>query len=87
MVYPKDTNLKGKTKGANKMLNKYDIVAGTTTCASKNGTFVELEDGQQAWIHRIYLPRNTKVLCTVYEVKESGFPVLMLDSVDYRDIA
>ena len=69
------------------MFEKYDCVAGTTICASKKGTFVELAGGKTGWINRVWLPKGTKVICTVYGVKESGLPILNLDSVNYEEVA
>lgn len=69
------------------MYEKYDTVIGITAGASSKGTFVELIGGKNGWISRVYLPRGVSVLCTVYEVKEDGFPILNLDSVRYKEAA
>ena len=71
----------------NKMFEKYDNVIGTTTCASSKGTFVELVGGQIGWISRVHLPSGVSVICTVYGIKEDGFPILNLDSVRYQEAA
>lgn len=67
------------------MVEKYDSVIGTTTSASSKGTFVELASGRSGWINRVHLPSGVTVLCTVYDVKEDGFPILNLDSVRYAE--
>lgn len=65
------------------MIEKYDCVTATTTGASSKGTFVELKDGKVGWISRTFLPNGINVICTVVHVKDDGFPILMLDSVQY----
>ena len=69
------------------MYEKFDSVIGVTTCRSGNGTFVELDGGQTAWINRVCLPEGLNVICTVHGIKENGFPILNLDSVNYEDVA
>ncbi len=69
------------------MFEKYDSIIGTTTCASSKGTFVELTDGRSGWINQVHLPSGVSVICTVYAVKEDGFPILTLDSVRYEEAA
>lgn len=66
------------------MFEKYDSVIGTTIGTSSKGTFVEISGGQTGWINRVRLPMGVSVVCTVYGVKDDGFPILNLDSVGYE---
>ena len=66
------------------MLEKYDSVSGIVSGASSNGAFVYLDNGCVGWIKKHRLPNNTRVLCSVLSVKEDGFAILGLDSVDYN---
>lgn len=65
------------------MLERYDCITAVTTTASSKGTFVELASGITGWIGKVFLPEGLKVICTVLRVKEDGFPILALDSVQY----
>lgn len=65
------------------MIEKYDSVTATTTRATGKGTFVQFENGEAGWISRFFLPDGLNVICTVLHIKEDGFPILTLDSVQY----
>ena len=65
------------------MIEKYDCITATTTGATSKGTFVEFDNGATGWISRAFLPDGLNVICTVLYVKEDGFPILALDSVQY----
>lgn len=69
------------------MFEKYDSVVGTTTGSSGKGTFVELTGGYTGWINRVCLQKGLTVICTVCWLKEDGFPILNLDSVQYVEVA
>lgn len=68
-------------------MQKYDSITGRTTGASSNGTFVETSTGVTGWIPKIFLPKNSQVMCSVSGVKEDGFIFLVLDSVIYPEVA
>lgn len=68
------------------MLEKYDSVSGIISGSSSKGTFVYLDNGAVGWIKKQHLPTNTRVVCSVLSVKDDGFAILGLDSVQY-DVA
>lgn len=87
-IFTKRTNLSvtmklQQMKGENNMIEKYDCVTAITTGATGKGTFVEFENGEVGWISRAILPDGLNVICTVLHIKEDGFPILALDSVQY----
>lgn len=68
------------------MLEKYDSVSGIISGSSSKGTFVYLDNGAVGWIKKQHLPANTRVVCSVLSIKDDGFAILGLDSVQY-DVA
>lgn len=68
------------------MYEKYDTVFAVTVDTSSKGTFVELASGEHGWI-RCHLPRGVRVMATVLHIKDDGFLILALDSVQQASIA